>query len=806
MKNNNNIQQSKFNPQQPLLDIKYISYANSCSTPIFIDSYLQGSFLENLNILNKKYEEFKNNNKENNIFIFKSFGNYIKHINNPNKNMYSIIKEIYEKFKDELKNLNVLDKKFVLSNENDNIIINKKEEEFNYKNLDKIEITYSIIIEISNILLKTLQIIFENSKNHKNLITNIINRKFSIIQTLLCFKTNDKKLELQIKYILSYIENLTSIKQITFDLGNISNELVEDAFFLLRILVFIIFYPFLFSEAFKIHFNLNIDSLNKIYNKEEEKNLLYLMDKDKIISIHSKYKNIFIANYLICLKIAESICERNQLIISIEQIDDYILEIDNLFRTECNLNKNTSPQDINMIFYNHFFKLANLWDFNLKINSLDNLLFKNYLFIFFLNFFNGKIVQRVEIDLFPQETINLNFRKILLNNLYYHSIKEEYYKKEYKENLFDWDYHKTFKWNNIMDNLLIKKKENISIGPIDEKFILEWLSDDFNENLLYLIIILEKNYQCTHINIKCNLPQFLLSKKSYIYSLSFFFYNLILLIYKKSHHIIMNYFKIESNVEFPQEILNYEKIPLILAKIQNFIVKIRNISKIINFDFLPFNDLILLNLSRMSNEDFKALRNSLILNKKIINKLRLLRLKYNYEIIIDLDGIFEFFKDCMIESVTNLKFDFKNSFIEDEYIKVICVIVNGLANSAETNKNLEVKSYLFNDDLKFNFDNTNKNIKSMFDYEKLNSNVIVSYQVFYYLKKYKDKKEELPTINVKLYKFKLEKKIEFLIKLIRQLDKNGVIKLEDSMKINTLILAMILTPHSYVNLEIFIRK
>ncbi len=38
MKNNNNIHQNKFNPQQPLLDIKYISYANSCSTPIFIDS------------------------------------------------------------------------------------------------------------------------------------------------------------------------------------------------------------------------------------------------------------------------------------------------------------------------------------------------------------------------------------------------------------------------------------------------------------------------------------------------------------------------------------------------------------------------------------------------------------------------------------------------------------------------------------------------------------------------------------------------------------------------------------------------
>ena len=511
MKNNNNIQQNKFNPQQPLLDIKYISYANSCSTPIFIDSYLQGSFLENLNILNKKYEEFKKNNNENNFFMFKSIGNLIKYTNNPNKNMYSIIKEIYEKFKDNLKNLNLLDK-FYIKNESNYCNITKKEETYDYKNLDKIEITYSSIIELTNIILKTLQIIFENSKTHKNLIVNILNRKFTIIQTLLFFKTNDKTLELQIKYILSYIENLTSIKQIIFDLGNISNQLIEDSFFLLRVLIFIIFYPFLFLEAFKIHFNLNMDSLNKIYNKEEEKNLIYLMNKDKIITIHSKYKNIFIANYLICQKIAESICERNQLIISIEQIDDYILEIDNLFRTECNLNKNLSPQDINMIFYNNFYKLANLWDFSLKINSLDNLLFKNYLFIFFLNFFNGKIVQRIEIDLFPQETRNLNFRKILLNNIYYHSIKEDYYKKEYKENLFDWDYHKTFKWNNIMDNLFLRKKENIIIGPIDEKFILEWLSEDFNENLLYLIIILEKNYQCTHINIKCNLPQFLLSK------------------------------------------------------------------------------------------------------------------------------------------------------------------------------------------------------------------------------------------------------------------------------------------------------
>lgn len=82
-------------------------------------------------------------------------------------------------------------------------------------------------------------------------------------------------------------------------------------------------------------------------------------------------------------------------------------------------------------------------------------------------------------------------------------------------------------------------------------------------------------------------------------------------------------------------------------------------------------------------------------------------------------------------------------------------------------------------------------IKESFKYDKLSEDLIVYHNINFkktiLYKKNKIKIEE-EVIQVNMNKFIISKKIELLVKLIRYLDKNRVIKNEDSKRITTNIL------------------
>jgi hypothetical protein len=266
---------------------------------------------------------------------------------------------------------------------------------------------------------------------------------------------------------------------------------------------------------------------------------------------------------------------------------------------------------------------------------------------------------------------------------------------------------------------------------------------------------------------------------------------------------------------------NLTKIDLNNFRCQNFVIKLNSITKFIDFNEFPFNEVILLSLYKLNNEDFLEFCNCINQQKLKYNKnenyfkINQLYLKFNYLEEVDYNLFFNFFKDNLLKSITDIKFYLKNSFILEEYEKIIYSIVNGLAKSIDVNNNLTVLSYCYCDDLsKFNpikilYSYLYNYIKESFKYDKLSEDLIVyhniSFKKQYYTKKNKIKIEE-ELIQVNMNKFIISKKIELLVKLIRYLDKNRVIKNEDSMRITTNILSFYMKPDINITLLFKLRN
>ena len=155
------------------------------------------------------------------------------------------------------------------------------------------------------------------------------------------------------------------------------------------------------------------------------------------------------ANYLLIKTICEN-CSSVQFTYS--QIDDYIIEIDKVFST-FGLNI-TDKYDLNLMFYNSFFNIPKLLKFTININSLDNLLFKNFLVLFF-SFLSKKtmLIEELEINLFPKEihSYGINFRKILLNKIFFEKLTQKDF-EDYKEDIINWKYEIVFKIKKIQKN------------------------------------------------------------------------------------------------------------------------------------------------------------------------------------------------------------------------------------------------------------------------------------------------------------------------------------------------------------------
>ena len=183
--------------------------------------------------------------------------------------------------------------------------------------------------------------------------------------------------------------------------------------------------------------------------------------------------------------------------------------------------------DLNLMFYNSFFNIPKLLKFTININSLDNLLFKNFLVLFF-SFLSKKtmVIEELEINLFPKEihSYGINFRKILLNKIFFENLVQKDF-DDYKDNSINWKYERVFRLNS--------KKENKPLISIRDDKILDLLYDDFSNNLLILILLLEKNVKNNKMKISLIMPKFLLDKKNYSSAIYFFLHNLFKILEKK---------------------------------------------------------------------------------------------------------------------------------------------------------------------------------------------------------------------------------------------------------------------------------
>ena len=140
--------------------------------------------------------------------------------------------------------------------------------------------------------------------------------------------------------------------------------------------------------------------------------------------------------------------------------------------------------------------------------------------------------------------INIDINKIYLNHVIFNNLKK-YISDDLKEINFDYLNHNKFNWKN--------KDSNDIIDTSPDK-IYDILFEDFNTNLFYLLVLIDKNSQTLSETIKINLPQNLLTKKKYIHSISYFIYNIFNFLLKKKLSINMSQFKLVTNIQIPDSI------------------------------------------------------------------------------------------------------------------------------------------------------------------------------------------------------------------------------------------------------------
>ena len=725
------------------ISISFLGYFHKTKTVNSFGAMEQNKALTVLYNLFNKQENF-NQIKDR----YSNINQYFKYSSNDlNKNIPLIIKTLFDK----IKNQNASFKsqsKFLSSIDSTGT---------------SIKLSHEIIEDITNMLILLLSS-FMNTRNYQKKILDLLEGNTKLIELM------SKNYEKEIKMI----ESLDSIKEIRFFIADDEQINIDVD----KIYLFYLFYKIIFPSVLVININLNITKLNQKYStKESGLKAVYSMNVDEIKNISSEYINCFMANYLLIKTICEN-CSSVQFTYS--QIDDYIIEIDKVFST-FGLNI-TDKYDLNLMFYNSFFNIPKLLKFSININSLDNLLFKNFLVLFF-SFLSKKtmLIEELEINLFPKEihSYGINFRKILLNKIFFEKLTQKDF-EDYKEDIINWKYEKVFRLNT-------KKENKPSISIKDDK-ILDLLYDDFSENLLILILLLEKNIKNNKLKLSLIMPKFLLDKKNYSSGIYFFIHNLFKILEKKSGLIKLNLLKLESNILVPEIIPN--NIDLHKCSIQNFEIKIGNLSKIIDLNLLPYQSLESIKLSNIFYEDIRDLTNGInqVNEKRGEIKLKLLKLKLNYQAYIDYDIIYKLFNIGYCTSIENCFLKFKNEFCKDDIIKLIIKILNGCATSENTGLKSKVHIKLFYDvNDKLYFKEIFEQSLKAFDITQLNGNIFVTHHI----KKMKIKREQgkKRCIKYEIIKLYSEKKTELYMKLIlRKIIGNNSNKLQIGTRIMSFLI------------------
>ena len=746
---------SKNNNNQNMMN-SYITFSTKKNSPMYIGPAAQASLLKKLmDILDYIKQSNKQLNIINKCFKFKSIEKYNKYfIAYDPKNKLKLIKVLYkvlynEKNPPELNG--ILPEDMIL-------IINLK-----------------TLNEICDYILFSLYCLY-NSKNADSKLSNLIEGKMTWREACTKKKFTSEEYS-KFEKAMNYLETLNCFScfnlEITKNLSENQNIIIEN------VLLFFVFYEALLKNCLKINIDMTISKLDMSYSNLYMKPKLYTMiDKNIIVNIKPTFLKGLLVNYIIMKCIGDHFYNRDGLLLSYQQYDSYIIELLALFQKEVleikdkEVNFICNYENCNYLFYDVLYYLSPKTGFKLDINVLDPLLVKNIVYTIFNILSNGEPIQNIEISLFPMESLNyqINIHKIYLNHLYYNSFLKSGIPLELREKIYDFKNHTEFNWKN--------KEENNIIG-VNEEDIYDILFEDFNTNLFYLLVLIDKNSQTLSEAIKINLPQCLLSKKKYVYATAYFIFNIFNFLYKKCLSINMSKFKISTNIQIPDSLCRFPKICLRNIKINNLQLKIYNISNILDLNSLPYTSCSLLSLSNISYDDLIGIIDAL--RKKISEEtlLKHLKLKFDYSLYINFNTIDDMLRNYSFpKSINYLTMRFKNEFSSNEYFELMWKVINALACSENNPKELKVSIKLYYDEKEdpISYYNLKQNLTNCFDFDKLNPNYLMIYN--FNFREIKDNNKE---VIVELQKYKRNTKLDAFIKISRAMDKNQKLEMNYMM-------------------------
>ena len=742
-KNNQNIMNS------------YITFSTKNNSAMYIGPAAQAALLKNLM---DDLEVIKNSTKQFEIISqclkFKSLEKYTKYFTtNDIKTKTKLIKVLYKTLYNE-KNPPALNG--VLPD--DMILI------INLKTLN----------EICNYILFSLYCLY-NSKNSDMKLTNLIEGKMTWREACPKKKFINSEEFNKFEKAMNYLEKLNFFScfnlEITKNLSENENIVIEN------VLLFFTFYECILKNCLKINIDMTIPQLDKYYSSLCMKPKIYSMnDKNVIPQINPNFLRGILTNYIIMRRIGEFFSNKEGLLLSYQQYDSYIIELLALFQKEVldikdkEFNFICNYENCNFLFYDVLYYLSPKTGFILDLNVLDPLLIKNIIYTIFIILSNGEPIQNIEISLFPKENLDykIEIHKIYLNHIYFNNIVNSI-PKELKEQTYDFDNHTKFNWKN-------KEEENI-IGVTEEK-IYDILFEDFNTNLFYLLVLIDKNSQTLSEAIKINLPQCLLTKKKYVYSTAYFIFNIFNFLYKKCLSINMSQFKLSTNIQIPDSLCRFPKICLRNIKINNLKLKIYNISNILDLNSLPYTSCSLLSLSNISYDDLNGLIGALRKKMEEETVLKHLKLKFNYSLYINFNIIDDMLRNYSFpKSISYLTMRFKNELSTNEYFELMWKVINAIACSENNPKELKIsiKIYYDPEEDPISYFNLRQNLTNCFDFDKLNPNYLMIYNfTFREIKKNKE-------IIVELNKYKRNTKLDAFIKVSRGMDKNQKLEMNYMM-------------------------
>ena len=739
----------------------YITFSSAKNGPMFIGPGAQANLLKNLmdvlDFLSKSKKQFD--------FIkdglkFKTFEKYLKYFTtNDSKSKIKLIKILYkalynEKNPPELKGVLPADMVLIL----------------NLRTLN----------EICDYILFSLNCLY-NTKNVDAKLTSLIAGNMSWREA--CTKKNYVNSEELSKFekAMNYLETLNCFS--CFNLEFTKNLKEEQNIVFENILLFFLFYEALLKTCLKINIDMTMPKLDQYYSCYKMKYNLKLVDvKSLVQNINPTFLKGILVNYLIMKVIGEHFKEREGLLLSLQQYESYILEIFTLLQNEVlEIKDKEIPnficnyENCNFLYYSAMYYLSPKTGFKLHLNALDPLLFKNIIYTIFIILSNGEPIQDVEINLFPKENLKnkIDINKIYLNHLLYNNFVKKEVCDELKEINFDFSSHFKYNWKN---------NDNSDIIETSEDKIYDILFEDFNTNLFYLLVLVDKNSQTLSETIKINLPQNLLNKKKYVHSVAYFFYNVFNFLLKKRLSINMSQFKLVTNIQIPDAICRFPRISLTNLRINNIKIKINNISNILDFNSLPYSTASQISFSNLSYTDLTNLITSLKIYganpESPTPTLKHLKIKfgntlYNYFNVID-DMLRN---NILLKTIAYLTIKIKNELSTNEYFELMWKVINSLACAESTPKNLTVNVKLYYDEKEdqIHFNYLKQNLESCFDYDKLNPDFLILYK--FNFKKMKENSE----IVVELNKYIRSTKMDAFIKISNALDKKQKVEMKYKM-------------------------